>query len=300
MKNLRYRAEAVLVQILFVVFRVIGMDASSATGGWIGRTIGPRLAASRKAKANLMAALPGQSDDDYNRIIRDMWDNLGRVIAEYPHLLSIIRERIEVEGADIARSMPADKPLIIMGAHYGNWELLPFYFNYVLKRPMAAVYRVPNNPYTEKILDLCRNPEPQGTYIPKSTRGARQIFKLLDDKGWLAILIDQKYNQGIAVPFFGRPAMTSDSFAQLSARYDCPILPLQIERLKGCHFRLTVHAPFYGAGKNAYDTVMDAHALLESWIRKNPGQWLWLHRRWDSKALKEEEKEEEGTSATAS
>ncbi len=286
MKTARYLIEAAILGIAFLVFRIMPPEKASACGGWIGRIVGPRLAASRKAITNLQNAFADMPAEDARKIVLDMWDNLGRVVAEYPHLKNIILNHVTIVGEDNLLAIGKDNPCVIIGGHLANWELLPFYFNYKIDWPVSGIYRAPNNPFTEKLLDACRNPEKRGTYIAKSQQGAREIVKTLRKGERLAVLIDQKYNQGIPVEFFGRPAMTSPSFAQLAEKYDCPILPFQIERLSGCNFRLTIHPSFRTEGRSEEAVVLHAHGLLEDWIAKKPGQWLWLHRRWDSKALR--------------
>ncbi len=92
MKKARYILEAALLHTLFFIFGLMTVDAASACGGWIGRTVGPLLGgASRKAADHVRLSLPGRSDAEYKTIVRGMWDNLGRVMAEYPHLKQIVR-----------------------------------------------------------------------------------------------------------------------------------------------------------------------------------------------------------------
>jgi Kdo2-lipid IVA lauroyltransferase/acyltransferase len=283
-KNLRYGAEALVLYAAFAFFRLFSPVAASNIGGWIGRTIGPRLAASRKAINNLQNAFPGMDSHETQKIVIGMWDNLGRVMAEYPHLKKITLNHLEIIGENHLHTIGKENPCVIFGGHLANWELLPFYFNYRLDWPVSGVYRAPNNPYVEKLLDRARNPEQKGAYIPKSKKGTREMVETLRSGERVLILIDQKYNEGIPANFFGRPAMTSTAFAQLARKYDCPIVPLQIERVKECDFRLTIHPPFAAENDDAA-TVLKAHGMLEGWIGQHPGQWLWLHRRWDSKAL---------------
>ena len=106
----------------------------------------------------------------------------------------------------------------------------------------------------------------------------------------LGMLIDQKYNEGLAVPFFGQPAMTNPVFVQMAQRYNGFLIPARAERLGGAHFRLTLHPPLAladqaGHPRTAEDVLAEAHRLLEEWIRERPEQWLWIHKRWDSKNL---------------
>jgi KDO2-lipid IV(A) lauroyltransferase len=99
------------------------------------------------------------------------------------------------------------------------------------------------------------------------------------------MLTDQKMNDGIPVPFFGRPAMTAPALAVLALRFDCVVLPARVERLGGAHFRLTVFPPL--ALPRSGDSHADAaalmaqvNAILESWVRDRPQEWFWVHRRW--------------------
>ena len=99
------------------------------------------------------------------------------------------------------------------------------------------------------------------------------------------MLADQKMNDGIAVPFFGRPAMTTSALASLALRFECDVLPARVERLGGAHFRLTVFPPLSLARSGDHhadvDTLMArVNETLEVWIRDRPEQWFWLHRRW--------------------
>lgn len=286
MKKIRYLIEALFLWLLLNFFKLLTPDAASNMGGWIGRTVGPRLAASRKAKANLTKAFPEKTDGQCNDIIKGMWDNLGRVMAEYPHLKAITMRHLEIVGMEHLEKIGKNGRCVLISSHLANWEIPAFFFNARIEWPAAALYREPNNPYTAALLNSCRLMDKDSPlYVPKSSKGARQMVKILQDGGKIGILIDQKYNKGLAVPFFGRPAMTSEAFAQLAEKYDCPILPVVVERIKGCQFRITFEPPLEQASNDVYETVCRANALLERWIRKNPSQWLWLHRRWDSKAV---------------
>ena len=111
------------------------------------------------------------------------------------------------------------------------------------------------------------------------------MVKTMQDERPVIIFFDQKYNQGIPSDFFGRPAMTSTAFVQLARKFDCPVLPIWMERLDGAHFRVHIEPAFSVDGMSDEDVVAKAHRLLEDQIKRRPEQWLWLHRRWDSKAL---------------
>lgn len=276
-KNLRYAAEAVLAYGLFFLFRLMPLDLASALGGWIGRTIGPRLAASRKARANLAAALPGA---DHEKIVVRMWDNLGRVLAEYPHLERIAATRVSVEGEEfLLRLRETGGPAVLVAGHLANWEIMGAAALVRYGIDVTLTYRAMNNPLTEKLLYRARTLGGRIRACRKSREGAQQMLKTMNGGGVLGILIDQKNNEGLPAPFFGRPAMTSPAFVQFGRKFGGPVLPVRAERLGGARFRITVYPPLTLSGSTE-EAIGEAHALLEDWIRQDPGQWLWLHRRW--------------------
>lgn len=286
MKKISDALEAAGVYLAFAIFSLLPPVAASAVGGWIGRTVGPRLAASRKALVNIRRAFPDHTESGHKAILRDMWDNLGRTIAEYPHLKKIARSRVTLAGGDIIANLPKDKPAIFFAAHQANWEIVPPTLMHHLNRVVHVVYRAPNNPYVTTLLDMCRTQAaPVGT-IPKSKKGARDIVRALTEGQVIGILIDQKYNEGIPAPFFGHPAMTSPAFAALAQKFGAPLIPVRVTREPHARFTVTLYPPLPTEGRELQDIIGDAHHMLEDWIRAQPGYWLWLHRRWDSDALK--------------
>jgi KDO2-lipid IV(A) lauroyltransferase len=280
--------EAGLVHGLFVLLRLVPLQAASAIGGAVGRAIGPLIGVTRRARKNLQIAFPEKSPDEIEAIIRDMWENLGRVVAEYPHMPRMKAftpdSCIEVRGTEhVDAGRKRGAPLIFFAGHLGNWEISAIAAK-AFGVPLHLIYRPANNPWVEEIYREGRGAVAAGL-IPKGAEGARQAMRVLREGGQLGILIDQKMNDGIPVPFFGRDAMTAPALARLANKFDCTVLPVQVERLAGARFRLTVHPPLPLARsgdpqRDALDVMTRANALLESWIRQRPGQWLWLHRRW--------------------
>ena len=119
---------------------------------------------------------------------------------------------------------------------------------------------------------------------PKGKEGAKQIIRSLKTGTSICLVIDQKMNDGIKVPFFNKPAMTSDALAQLCLRIKSLVIPVQVERIKNKNFKITFHNHLKitkkGKKKTALEIMTEVNLILEKWIRKKPGQWLWLHRRW--------------------
>ena len=148
---------------------------------------------------------------------------------------------------------------------------------------VAEIYRAANNPLIDRMIARFRGDA--GEFIPKGAVAARRAIAALRGGTHLGLLWDQKMNDGIPVPFFGRPAMTASALAALALRFDCDVLPLRVERLEGARFRVTVFPPLplSRSGDPQADTatlMARVNATLEAWIRDRPEQWLWVHRRW--------------------
>ena len=280
--------EAGAVALVFTFFRALPLAWASNIGGRLARTIGPRTGLSRRAAKNIRRALPDKNDAEVKAIIAEMWDNLGRMVAEYPNLgrlrFSGTDTKNEVVGEDVIAALREDgRPALLVGGHIANWEAAAIVFaerGVMLDR----VYRMANNPLVEAVY-RARQKGVTGTQIQKGRDGARLLIKSIAAGHHIGMLVDQKMNNGIAVPFFGMDAMTAPAAAELALKYDCPLVPVRTERLGGAKLRVTVYPPLdvTASGDKERDvaTIMGRlNDLLESWIRERPGQWLWLHNRW--------------------
>lgn len=282
------------VRVFFATMRALPLAAASAFGGAAARALGPRLPISSRARDNLRRALPQLSEREIARTVRGMWDNLGRVAAEYPHLRHIRvfapDGRVETRGLDhLDAVVRAGRQAIIFGGHLGNWEIAALAAaQYGIE--VAQIYRALNNPLVDRIVARLRGhpgpgTEARGELIPKGAVASRRAWASLRRGGHLALLADQKLNDGVAVPFFGRDAMTAPALALLALHFDCAVLPARVERLHGTHFRLTIEPPLPlpRSGDRSADVIAllrDVNRTLERWIRDRPEQWLWLHSRW--------------------
>lgn len=282
-----HRLEAWGAALLFGAFAVLPLDFASALGGALGRRIGPFLGISKRARHNLKRALPKLSESEIAGVVAGMWDNLGRVAAEYPHLRKIrVFEpdgRVETRGLEhVDRAVAAGRRMIIFSGHIANWEiaLLAAVQSGI---SVAQIYRAANNPLVDRMITRFRGDT--GELIPKGAVGARRAVGVLRRGAHLTMLADQKMNDGIPVPFFGRPAMTAPALAALALRFDCDVLPARVERLGGARFRLTVFPPLPlpRSGDSHADVaalMTQVNAILEGWVRDRPEQWFWVHRRW--------------------
>src|SRR6266436_4184078 len=173
--RLTYRLHAWGAAVLFGAFRLLPLDVASAIGGWLARHIGPFLGISKRARLNLRRAFPDLSDTESERIIAGMWDNLGRVAAEYPHLQKIrVFEpgaRVETHGFEhIDRAVAAGRRMIVFSGHIANWEIGSLAgVQYGIA--VAQIYRAANNPLVDRLISRLRGDRDE--FIPKGAVAAR-------------------------------------------------------------------------------------------------------------------------------
>jgi KDO2-lipid IV(A) lauroyltransferase len=290
MKQVRYLLEAVVLFLFYGFCALLPPATASNLGGWIGRNLGPRMAVSRKALANVALAFPEKSETERKKIITEMWDNLGRVMAEYPHLERIAKTVTVTNKNIVDDAVSKDEGGIFFGAHQGNWEVnCPTMLVQFGVAP-SLTYRAPNNPLSEWLLEKARTMGGRLKAIPKARSSAKDLMNTLKSKNYIGILLDQKYNEGIAADFFGHPAMTNPVAVMLCQKYEAPLIPVQNKRTGPAQFELTIHPPVAlfnddGSPLPQERVVANTNKILEDWIREEPGQWLWLHRRWNSAGL---------------
>ena len=284
--------QALLLRTALSLLRRLGPVRASNLAGGLARRIGPLLPVSRVADANLQAAMPGLDRAARRRIVRGVWENLGRTVGELPHL-DALREDTpsgpgwEVAGAEILREAKrAGGAVIFVSGHIGNWEVLPSVTaRYGL--PFAGLYRAAGNASVDAVILALRR-RALGVDVPmfpKGAAGARGALRYLSRGGHLGMLMDQKMNDGIAARFFGRTAMTAPALASLALRHRCRVVPGYVQRLGPARFRVVVEPPLPlpDSGDAQADVLALTQAVndtLERWIAARPESWLWLHRRW--------------------
>jgi len=244
--TLLHRLEYGVVLLLMGLFKVMGVDAASWLAGKFARYFGPLIRpVSRKAERNLALVYPHWSKSMIRSVTRDVWENTGRTAGEFPHL-AYLRDfehngRIEMAGKDRLDAMIASTtPYIIMTSHFANWELTPSIAHHA-GLDYGFVYRPANNPLTDELIIKHRGSVMSRHQVPKGNRGARMLVDMLQHGRSLGMLVDQKLNTGISVPFMGVPAMTAPATARLSLTFNAPVVQISLLRKKGAHFKFTVH-----------------------------------------------------------
>ncbi|MFP6747040.1 MAG: lysophospholipid acyltransferase family protein [Alphaproteobacteria bacterium] len=289
---LRHRMEYFAARCLWALFAALPVATASNLGAWLGAAIGRLPSLAGRVEGNLKRAMPELPPPERAAIGTGVWRNLGRTIAELPHLRKFALTdgapepgQIQVIGAD---NLVGGAASLLFGAHLANWELM-YLVTAKLGRPMHVVYRALNNPLIDQWLCRVREGSSLGA-LAKGPAAARGILAALNQGAPVGMLVDQKMNDGIEVPFFGRPAMTAPALAQLALRRGLAVIPVRCERLAGAAFRVTIQEPLSysksshskGADKASDIAALMAQVndLIEGWIRARPEQWLWPHNRW--------------------
>lgn len=282
-----YRVQAGLVWLFIALARLLSPAAASDLGGAMLRHIGPHLARTRRMRRNIARTLPHLCAAEVERIIRQSWDNLGRTYAEYAHLDRISADFdacVTLIGAEHLTALVDDgRPGIVFTGHFANWELCAISAAR-LGLPLTYVFRRPNNPYVATMLAKARAAL-GGTMLPKGREAAKGLVAAIRAGRHVGLLVDQKLNEGLALPFLGRDAMTGTLLADIALRHDAPVVPLLVTRTGAARFKVQAFPPldFIRSGDAKADqaaAMTQVNDLLAQWVRDDPGQWMWQHRRW--------------------
>ncbi|MEO0398096.1 MAG: lysophospholipid acyltransferase family protein [Pseudomonadota bacterium] len=292
--TLSHRIEYALTRLAFAALGRMSVDKASSLGGGFLRTIGPLLRpVSKRGEDNLRLIFPDWPEERIHETIKDVWENLGRTAAEYPHLNAFDPShetpRVTVHISPIVQERrKTGAPSVLISGHFANWEVMPL----VLNREgidYAVIYRPVNNPLVDGLIIELRGEVMSRRMIPKGYDGARDAMKQLSAGRCVAMLADQKLNSGISAPLLGRDAMTPTAAARLALRYNVPVIPSSIVRRDGAHFDVYMRDPIaYESVGHMGTDVQNLTILINEAIGReilaHPEQWLWFHRRWPKEA----------------
>lgn len=271
------------------------LERTSNLAGWVMRKIGPLFPENRIGRANLAAAFPEKSAAEIETILSGVWDNIGRMGVEFAQLDQLWNEdaylhpensRVTLGPESIERFLKLQndgKPALIFAAHLANWEL-PAVCAATYKLDSAVLYRKPNVAAIDKWLEETRAAS-MGEIISTDLSAPMKIAQALERGAHVGMLVDQYYVRGVPVTFFGQRTMANPLIARLAQHFNCPIHGTRMIRLPGHRFRaeLTDEVTPVRDAKGDVDipaTMQAIITVIEGWIRENPEQWLWLHRRW--------------------
>ena len=263
-------------------------------GGFM-RKLGPRLKEHGIGRGNLAAAFPEKSAAEIETILDGVWDNLGRVTAEFAHIdrLQMFEPDPDDKG-DILYTIPVydrfralrddGKPALIFAAHLANWEL-PALVASKYRLDTTVLYRRPNIGAVSDAIIKIRHGS-MGALVPTGLDAPLKLLRVLEAGGHVAMLVDQHYVNGVDVTFFGRRCKANPFIARLARHVDCAIHGTRVVRLPDRHrFRVDLTEAIEPArdreGKvDIAGTMQVITSVVEDWVREHPEQWLWVHRRW--------------------
>lgn len=293
-QRIAWRLETIAWDLIYWgPMKMLGPDKASDFGGWLVKKIGPLLSQHKTTKRNLRLAFPDWNAQQIEDTALAAWENAGRTAGELPHLPSIdpyTSGRVEIIGLDVLDQInTSGKGAVFISGHFANWEIMPAA---IVKRIPHAVmtYRALNNPHIDKRIADLRHDYGTAVNAPKGI-GTRELMRALAKGAPVALMNDQKFNEGIPVSFFGHDAMTAPGPTRLALKYGVPIVPVSTVRTGPARFRIEFHTPFVpeDTGHPEADierAVQRITRFIEAQVRAEPGQWFWQHRRWPKEAWK--------------
>ena len=285
MKIIKYFFQFLFFIIFFFLFKVFGFKISSSIGGKLFEIIGPIFRSKNLINLNIKKAVPNINSKDLKKTTRLMWNNYGRIFAEYIFIKSFrngkLNSRISIEGQDILEEIKRlNQQVVFISGHFSNFELMAMHLEKVGIK-LTAIYRPLNNIFLNIIMENIRKKYICKNQIKKGIGGMKKIINLKKQNYSTALMIDQRVSEGIRSNFFNNPALTTTIPAQLVKKFKIPVVPIYIERVNNLNFKITVSKPIHFADGDSIEKVTDdLNKVLETMILNKPEQWIWSHNRW--------------------
>jgi len=267
LKHLKHLLEACLIYAFYFLFKGFRIEISSRIGGWLVKFFSYLLKENKVMDKNMRLCLPNLNTAQRKKLILATWQHFGSIIGELPHWHDMSREefldRVKIINP---QNIPYSKALIVSG-HIGNWELI----SKIAKEyniDLSLVYRPSNNRYANHLINKIR-----GSYnislIPKGVAGVKEVVEGLKNNKVIGLMVDQKMNDGISVPFFKKEAMTTALPATLALKYHIPIIMVKIIKTGHARYNAEFHDALQMTPKDTKLSIMKkVHTILEKWIKE--------------------------------
>ena len=285
MINIKYFLQFIIIVFLFLIFKISGVRFSSFLGGKLFQIIGPAFRSKEIINNNIKRAFPDLNSKEINKIKSSMWNNYGRVFAEYIYMKNFrhgnLSKNISIEGEDILTNIKKqNQKVIFISGHFSNFELMAMQID-KLDLKIGAIYRPLNNIFLNKIMERIRRKYICKNQIKKGIGGLKELIKLNNEGYSTALMIDQRVSQGIKSNFFNEEAFTTTIPAQLVKKFNIPVVTIFIERYEGIKFKMKVFKPVHFSAEDSIENITaDLNKILEKMILNNPNNWIWSHNRW--------------------
>ena len=285
MKYIKYFFEFLFSIFFFLFFKIIGPKLSSKISGKIFEIIGPFFRSKKVIYNNIKRALPEIDQNNLKNIENSMWNNYGKIFAEYIFLKDFrygkLTSNVQIEGQEILNDIKENnKQVIFISGHLSNFELMAMFIE-KSGINLSAIYRPLNNIFLNGIMENIRKKYICKNQIKKGLAGLKKLIKLKKKNYSTALMIDQRVSEGILSPLFNEKALTTTIPAQLVKKFNIPIVPVYIERIDGLKFKITINQPLSFPQDTSQQQITDnLNQILEKFILSKPENWIWSHNRW--------------------
>tara|TARA_B100002019_G_scaffold136840_1_gene117883 strand:+ start:129 stop:950 length:822 start_codon:yes stop_codon:yes gene_type:complete len=271
--------------ISFLIFKILGANISSKLSGKLFEIIGPYFRSKEIIHSNIKRAFPEISLNDLQKMTNSMWNNYGRIFAEYIFIKNYrfgnLSSFIDIDGEEILDDIKlTNKQVIFISGHLSNFELMAMYLEKSGIK-LSAIYRPLNNFFLNKFIERIRVNYICKHQIKKGIGGLKKLINLKKKNFSTALMIDQRVSEGVLSNFFNEKALTTTIPAQLVKKFNIPIVPVYIERVENIRFKITISEPIEFSKNTPIEKITDElNLVLEKMILKKPDQWIWSHNRW--------------------
>lgn len=279
----KHRAEAALIWLLPIALRPLPFALRVRVGGWlVARLLLVFPPLKRRISDNLDLIYPNISKSEKRGFMRRIAKNIGRRFIEIFYNGEFHKRSDEFHIADgaldqIRKAQQNNRPVILVSGHFGQWET-PRAVMKSAGMECGAIYKTSSNPIFEQRFysEILKGGKP---LVQAGTKGVRAMVKHLKSGGIFAILLDQADRNGIVLDFFGKPAMTSLSAAELALKFNAVLVPCYgTFRPDGRHIDVVFEPAI--PHSDAITMTQALNDSLAARVKANPEQWYWLHRRW--------------------
>jgi KDO2-lipid IV(A) lauroyltransferase len=287
LQHFQWRLEAAGYDLLAGLLRLLPVDAASGAGAWLFQRLGPLTGWQRTTLRNLRIAFPEWDEAERQRVAHAQWANVGRVLIEFFMMDRIMSDptRVEIVGMEKLDAIrTSGRPIVFVSGHFANWEVM------AAAKTVAGIegvlaYRGANNPYIDAKMRESRRRYGVKLFAPKGAQGGREVMAALNAGLSVGVLSDQKYYEGMRVPFFGHLVPTQHAPVRWAMRFGAHLQPGWVERTKGARFRVYVadEIPLPREGGSLADVeagVAAINAFIETRARARPQEYWWVHRRF--------------------
>ncbi len=293
----RHALEAQAAKLVGALVARLPRRAALALGRGLGRVLAD-LDRRHVAIAldNLRHAFPHWDEARSRRTAHGVYAHFGQTLVDILWLAERPKEDwlalVTEEGREHAEAARAKgRGVVFATGHLGNWEMHGVVYGWTTE-PIGVIARPLDNPALDR--RLCAFRERSGNAVISKQRALVQVLRLLREGRGVAIVVDQNVQEkdGIFVDFFGRKAATTTVAAALAVKTGCALLPGHCVALPDGRYRLVYHPPLaWEPSGNRLDDIATLTqrltTIIEDWVRANPEQWLWMHRRWKTRPPRE-------------